>query len=110
EPPLEAADAATERQSGDARVADDPHRADEPVFLGRHVEMAQQRPAGRASVTPPRVDADGVHPAEVDDQATVGRRVSDGAVTTGADGDLEVAVAAEADGCHDVVDVRGTQD
>ena len=46
EPALEPADAATERQTGDARVTDDPHRADEPVLLGRDVELAQQRSAG----------------------------------------------------------------
>jgi hypothetical protein len=36
--------------------------------------------------------------------------VPDRAVTTAADGDLEVALAAEADGGDDVVDVRGSND
>ena len=36
--------------------------------------------------------------------------MADGTVTAGADGDLEVAVAAEPDGSDDVVDVRGPED
>ncbi len=110
EPALEPADAATERQSGDTRVTDDPHRADEAVLLGRDVELTQQRSAGGASATPLRVDADGVHPAEVDDQPALGRRVADGTVTAGADGDLEVPITTEADGSDDVLDVRGSED
>ena len=110
EPPLEPADAATERQPGDARVADDADRADEPVLLGRDVELAEQRSAAGASEPPRRVDADVVHPTEVDDEAAVGRRVPDRAVTAAADGDLEVALAAEPDGSDDVVDVRGSDD
>ncbi len=110
EPSLEPADAATERQPGDARVADDPDRADEPMLLRRDVERAEERPAAGPSESPLRVDADGVHPSEVDDEAAVGRRVPDRAVTAAADRDLEVDLAAEANGGHDVVDVGGPDD
>ena len=110
EPPLEPTEAATERQSGDARMADDTHRADEPMRVACRVELAEERPAAGASEAPRRVDADLVHPPKVDDQAAVGCRVPDGAVTTAADGDLEVALAAESDGGDDVVDVRRSDD
>ena len=58
EPPLEPADAATERQPGDARVADDADRADEPVLLGRDVELcraARRRRCERAAAPGRRV-------------------------------------------------------
>ena len=71
---------------------------------------AEQRPAAGAGEPPRRVDADVVHPPEVDDEAAVGRRVADRAVTAAADGDLEVALATEADGGDDVVDVQGSDD
>ena len=57
EPPLQPTDAATERQPGDAGVADDPDRADEPVLLRRDVELAEQRPAAGPGESPRRVDA-----------------------------------------------------
>src|SRR6185503_7307371 len=43
--PLQPADAATEREPSDARVADDADRADEAVGLRRHVELAEERAA-----------------------------------------------------------------
>ena len=110
EPPLEPADTATEGQPGDTRVADDAHRADEPVFLGRDVELSEQCPAAAASEPSRRVDGDVVHPPEVDDEAAVGRGVPDRAVATTADRDLEVTLAAEADGSDDVLDVQGSDD
>ena len=64
EVPLEPTDAATERQPRDAGVADDAGRADEPVRLGRDVELAEERaavhPRQCASPDPPtrRASAD----------------------------------------------------
>ncbi len=49
EPALQPSDAAAERQPGDARVTDDPDRADEAVLLGRDVECAEE-----CSATGPR--------------------------------------------------------
>ena len=58
EVPLQAADAAAERQPGDARVADDADRADEAVRLRGDVELAEEarrRSRGRSgSAGPPR--------------------------------------------------------
>ena len=108
--PLETADAATERQPGDAGVPDDSHRADEPVLLRRDVELAEERSSAGSGESSRRVDADGVQPREVDDEAAVGRRVADRAVTAAADSDLEVDLTAEANGRDDVVDVRGSDD
>ena len=58
EVPLQPADSAAERQPGDARVADDPDRADEAVRLRGDVELAEQRAAVRPgrprSADPPR--------------------------------------------------------
>ena len=110
EPPLQPADAATERQPGDAGVPDDAHRADEPVLLGSDVELTEQGPTTRPCSAPLSVDDDLVHLAEVDDETAVGGRMPDGAVATSADGDLEVAVATEADGGRDVLDARRPKD
>ena len=107
---LEPSDAATERQPGDARVTDDPHRADEPVLLGRDIELAQQGTAAGASKPTLRVDADVIHPPEVDDEAAIAGRMPDGAVAAAANGDLEVALATEADGRDDILGVRRSDD
>jgi hypothetical protein len=80
--PLEAADAAAERQPGDACVADDADRADETVRLGGDIELAEERAAVRSGDPGPRVDLDSAHLGQVHDEAAVCALEPGGAVTT----------------------------
>ena len=59
---LEAAHSPTERQPGDAGVADDAGRADETVRLRGDVELAEQRAAVRTGGPGPRIRLDAAHP------------------------------------------------
>ena len=97
EVPLQAADAAAERQPGDAGVADDAGRADEAVRLRGDVELAEERAAVRSGDPGPRIDLDAAHRGQVDDEAAVRTLEPGGAVTAGPDDDLEVVLASEAD-------------
>ena len=63
---LEAADSPTERQPGDAGVADDADRADEAVRLRRDVELAEEGAAVRSGGPGPRIDLDAAHRRQVD--------------------------------------------
>ena len=68
---LEAADSPTERQPGDAGVADDADRADEAVRLRRDVKLAEERAAVRPGDPGPRIDLDAAHRRHVDEEAAV---------------------------------------
>ena len=69
---LQPADAAAERQPRDAGVADDADRADEPVRLGRDVELAEERAPVRPRGAGSRVHLDPAHRGHVHDDAPVG--------------------------------------
>ena len=103
-------DAATQGQPGDAGMADDADRADEAVRLGGDVELAEQRaavrPGGRrpGSTSTPRIAR------QVHDQAAVAGRVTGRAVAARLDGDLEVAVPAEADRRRNLADAPRADD
>ena len=94
---LEAADSPTERQPGDAGMADDADRADEAVRLRGDVELAEERAAVRAGDPGPRIDLDAAHLRQVDDEAAVRALEPGGGVATGLDRDLEVVLASEGD-------------
>ena len=100
---LEPADAAAERQAGDAGVPDGPDGADEAMRLGRAVEFAEMRPAIRACEAAVRVDGDAAHPRQVDDDAIVAGREAGDAVASAADRDPEVRLARVPDGCDDIL-------
>ena len=94
---LEAADSPTERQPGDAGVADDADRADEAVRLRGDVELAEERAAVRPGGPGPRIRLDPAHRGHVDDEAAVRASEPGRAVAAGSDRDLEVVLAREAD-------------
>ena len=95
--PLQASDAATQGQPGDAGVAHDADRADEAVRLGGDVELAEERAAVRPGGSPFGVHVDAAHRGQVHDQAAGAAGEPGHAVPAGPDGDLEVVVPAEAD-------------
>ena len=71
---LQPADAAAERQAGDAGVGDDPARRREPERLGLAVELAPEHAGLRPRRARLRIDADALHRPEVDDDAAVADR------------------------------------
>src|SRR5262249_32128804 len=94
----EPADTAAEREAADAGVADDASGGGQAVCLGLMVDVAPQGATlyvGRAAV---RVDSDGAHRRQVDDDPGVAHGGAGHVVASAAYGDLEVEVTGEADG------------
>ena len=91
--PREPADPAAEREPGDARVRDLAARDGEPVRLRLAVDVAPERARLGAGDPRARVDPDGAHPREVEDDAAVDGRVAGGGVPAAADGELDARLA-----------------
>ena len=70
-PRVQIADAAAERQTGDAGRRDDPAGRRQPERVGGGVEVAPRGPALGASRRGIRIDPDASHPGEVDHDAAV---------------------------------------
>ena len=71
---MEPAEAAAERQAGDAGVGDDPARRRQPERLGLAVELAPEHAGLDPRRARLRVDADPLHRPQVDDDAAVADR------------------------------------
>jgi hypothetical protein len=99
---MEPADAATEREPGDAGVADHADRADEAVRLRGDVELAEERPSVRDGGPCGRVHLDAAHGRQVDHDSAVDAAEPGGTVAAGLHLDLEVVVAGEAHGRRDL--------
>jgi hypothetical protein len=93
----EPADAAAEREPGDAGVRDLAAGHGETVLLRRAVDVAPQRTCLRARRLPLGVDPDLAHAREVEDEAAVDRRVAGRGVATAADRQLDARLACKAD-------------
>ena len=102
EPTPEVAVAATERQAADARMRDDAARGHEAMVLGLAIEIGQQRAPLDPRPAGGRIDDDGTHEPEVDDDATVRDRLAPRAMAAAADRDLELVGPREAHGRHHV--------
>ena len=96
------ADAAAEREPGDAGVGDDAADGGEPVRLGCGVELAPQHAAPGARRPGGGVDLDRAHRRQVDHEAVVAYRLAGDAVPAAAHGDLQLALAGEPQGGGDV--------
>ena len=96
------ADAASERQPGDAGRADDPSRGGEAERLGRRVEVEPRRAALGAREPRIGVDRDGTHRREVDHEAVVADAVPGRVVAASAHGDLQLLCAGEVESRGDV--------
>jgi len=107
---LEAADSATERQPGHARVTDDPHRTYQAVLLCRDVQLTEEGAATGPCPAPMGVDGYCVQAAQVDDQTALARRVAERTVPAAADSDLELVLATEPDRGNDVIDAGRPHD
>src|SRR5439155_21916540 len=106
----EPAEPAAEGQPGNAGRRDDTAGRGEVVDRRLAVELAP----GRAALDPHRprrrVDDDPLHRREVDENAAAGGRPPGDAVTAAPDGDLEAALPAHGEGCHDVRRAAAPQD
>ena len=99
---MKPADAAAERQAGDAGVGDDPARGREPERLGLAVELAPEHAGLDPRRARLRVDADPLHRPQVDDDAAVADRQARIAVAPASDGDREAGAPGEPDRRHHV--------
>ena len=94
---LEPAAPAPEREAADAGRRDAAAGRGEAERLCLAIELAPGGPALGPRGARGGIDAHGVHVAQVDHQAAVGRRIAGHAVATASHRDLEVVVAGEPD-------------
>ena len=106
----EPADAAAERQPGDAGLRDDADRHREAVEMGLPVDVAK----GGAALHPHGgglgVDDHAAHVGEVDDEPVVAERPAGDVVAAAAHRDQQVVVAGEAHGADHVGDAAAADD
>jgi hypothetical protein len=98
----EPADPAAERQTRHARGGDHAARDAEGEGLRGEVDVGPQGAALDHRRPCRRIDADGAHAGEVDDDAVVAGRMAGDVVAAAADGDLKPLVAGEANRRGDV--------
>src|SRR6266536_4438216 len=97
------ADAAAERQAGDARVAESPSGRREPVPLTGRIEILPERAAAAGCRARPGIDDDVAHETQVDGEAPVTDAMSRDAVAAAAYRNREALVAGERHRCDHVV-------
>jgi hypothetical protein len=95
----EPADPAAQAEAADAGVAHDPTGGGQAVSLGLMVDVPPQGAALDASRAVDRIDGDGAHRREVDEDPVVAHRGAGHVVAPASYGDLEVAAASEAHCC-----------
>ena len=100
--PHEPADAAAEGEPRKARRGDDARGDGQAMRLRRAIEIAETNARLGTGRTRFGVDVDGVHQAEIDDDAVVAHRQAREAVTSTADGDRQARLVAERNGSDDV--------
>ena len=104
------ADPAAEREPGDAGRRDEATGHRQPEGLRLVVELSPGRAALGDDALGVRVDPDALHRRQVDDDPAVGGGEPGQAVSTTANGDLELLAARELDGGDDVGDARAAND
>ena len=97
------AEPAAERETADARVADDPARRGETVRRAGAIDVRPQRAAGHPRDLALAIDPDRPHQREVDHQAAVADRVPGDRVATATDRDEQLVLAGEPHRLGDVV-------
>ena len=102
------AEAAAERQAGDAGVADRAAGRRQAECLRFAIELRPPQPGLGASRLRGRVDTDALHLRKVDDDAVVAGAAPGDVVRAAADRERQVVVAREVDGGDDVRRGRGS--
>ena len=106
----EPADAAVERQPGDAGHRHEAERCGEAVLLGRGVELAEQDPRLSPHGAVVGIDVDVLHRRHVDDDAAITDREPGDAVAAGSHRHGQTAVPSELDRGDDVLGVAALGD
>ena len=106
----EPADAAVERQPGDAGHRHEAERRREAVLLGRGVELAEQHARLRSQRPTVGIDVDVLHRRHIDHDAAVTRREPGDAVAAGSHRDGQTAVSSEVHRGDDVFGVAALGD
>ena len=104
------ADAAAERQAGDAGVRDQAARHREPEGLGLAIDVAPGRAALDPGAAPLRIDPHAAHRREIDHHAVVADRVARDVVAATADRDRQVVLAGERDRVEHIVRAPAADD
>ena len=94
--------AATEGESGDARIGDSASSRGEPEGLGLMVELDPLHAGLGPGRTSSRIDTNALHGREVDDEAPVADGKARVVVTSAAHRDLQALIPAEVHGAHHV--------
>src|SRR5205814_4290824 len=108
--PDEMADAAAERQPGDARVAERAARRGEPMPETGRVEILPERAAAACGGTGVGIDGDLAHEAQVDDDCSFADAVPGNAVAATAYRYRQAALGREGDRRGYVFDVERPRD
>ena len=98
------AEAATERQAGDAGERDEAECCREAMLLRRPIDVAQEGAGLNACQSRLPVNLDGVPPGQVQRHAAVRERQAGDVVSATPDRELETVLRGEAHGAHDIVD------
>ncbi len=106
----EPAQAATERETGDAGRRHRAHGRREPERLGRRVEIAERAATAGARDATDGIDLHAPHGRAVDHEATVARRLAGEAVAAAAHGHREALCAREQDCAHHVGGIGAAHD
>ena len=104
------AEAAAEREAGDAGGRVDAERRRQAVRLRLAIEVGEQRAGADARGAARRVDADRVHRRQVEQQAALGDRVAGDVVAAAANAEQHALLGGEADAGADVVLVAAARD
>ncbi len=106
----EVADPAAERQAPDPGGGDDAARRGQPEGVRRGVQVSPRGAALCPGRPPRRIDADALHPGEVDDHPAVTRAEPRHAVRATADGQVDPTFASEVHRGDDVAGVHRAHD
>ena len=104
------ADAARQRQAGDAGVGDQAAGRREAEGLGVAVDVAPGGAALDPGAAPFGVDPHGAHERQVEHQPAIAHGVARDVVAAAADGHRQAMLAGEADGVDDVGDAAAAHD
>lgn len=97
----EVADAAPQSEAADARGANDPRRRGQTGLVRRGIDLRPRAAAAGANGTRGRIDLDGLHEGEVEDDSVVADPESAAVVAASANSEQEVMASREGDRlCH----------
>jgi hypothetical protein len=104
------AEATTEREAADPRVAERAARNGQPMRECGRIDVIPERAAAGMGESPVGIDVHRTHRRERHDEGAVRKAVAGDAVSAAADGDRQPECSGRQDGRHDVVGRRARHD